>query len=304
MDTVHIVVDEDMRETKRERLDNFLQEISLNYPKPRITMLDAELSPETQQQLKALLQEFSDIMSKSSSDIGLTHLKEMVLLTEPGSIPVVGKAYSLPLKHHNFVKEELTNLLEAGLIEWSLSPYAAPIMVVSCKAPAGSSLTEITRLVINYQDLNKQLPKVQMVQVKAKGTITLLEMAKTDHIWAKLEGAQYFSSLDIRVGYHHISIHPDSRPKTAFICLYGKFQWRHVSYSTAHTQSIFLNAMFKLFFEYLDDFLIVYVDDIIEYSQMESEHLVHLRKMFEKFRYAEMKLKPSKCNFFKLHKNI
>ena len=64
--------------------------------------------PETQQQLKALLQEFSDIMSKSSSDIGLTHLKEMVLHTEPGSIPVVSKPSLLPLNHHEFVKEELT----------------------------------------------------------------------------------------------------------------------------------------------------------------------------------------------------
>ena len=80
-------------------------------------MLDAELSPGTQQQLEALLQEFSDIMSKSSSDIGLTHLEEMVLHREPGCIPVVSKPYSLPLKHHKFDKEKLTNLLEPGLIE-------------------------------------------------------------------------------------------------------------------------------------------------------------------------------------------
>ena len=94
-------------------------------------------------------------MSKSSSDTGLTHLKEMVLHTEPGSMPVASKPYSLPLKHHKFVKEELTNLLEAGLIEWSLSPYAAPIMVLSHKKPTGSSLTVTKRLVINYQELNK-----------------------------------------------------------------------------------------------------------------------------------------------------
>ena len=74
------------------------------YPKPRITLLDVELSPETQQQLETLLQEFSDIMSQSSSDIALTHLKEIVLHTEQGSIPVVSKPYSFPLKHHQFVK--------------------------------------------------------------------------------------------------------------------------------------------------------------------------------------------------------
>ena len=128
----------------------------------------------------------------------------------------MSKPYSLPLKHHKFVKEELTNLLEAGLIEQSLSPYAAPIMVVPCKAPAGSSLTEMKRLVIDYQELNKQLPMVQMIQAKGKGTIVLMETAKIDHIWARLKGAQNFSSLDIRAGCH-ISIHLDSRPKIAFI---------------------------------------------------------------------------------------
>ena len=133
-------------------------------------------------------------MSKSSSDIGLTHFKEMVLHMKLGSFPVVSKPYSLPLKHHKFVKEELNNLLEAGLIEWSLSPYAAPIMVVPHKVPAGSSLTETKRLVIDNQELNKQLPKVQMVQAKAKSTIALIEMAKIDYIWAKLK--------------MHVTVHP------------------------------------------------------------------------------------------------
>ena len=62
----------------------------------------------------------------------------------------MSKTYLLPLKYYKFVKEELTNMLEAGLIVWSLSPYAAPIMVLSHKAPAGSSLRETERLVINY----------------------------------------------------------------------------------------------------------------------------------------------------------
>ena len=222
----------------------------------------------------------------------------MVLHMKPGSIPVASKPYSLPLKHHKFIKEELTNLLEAGLMEWSFSPYAASIMMVPHKAPAGSSSTKSKRLVIDYCELNKQLPKVQTVQAKAKGAIMLIKTAKVSHTWAKLKGAQYFSSLDIRARYHDISVHPDLRSKTAFICPYGKFQWRHVSYSVAHPPSIFLNAMFKLFFEYLDDFLIFYMDDIIVYSKTEHEHLVHLGKVFKKFHYAGKNLKSSKCDFF------
>ena len=129
----------------------------------------------------------------------------------------------------------------------------------------------------------------------------LIETSKIDHIWAELKGAKYFSSLHIRSGYHHISIHPESRPKTAFICPYGKFQWRRDSYGIAHAPSVFLSAMFKFFFNYLDDFMIFYVDDVIIYSKTEQDHITHLWKIFEKFHYAGLKLKPSKCDFFNLH---
>ena len=172
------------------------------------------------QQLSDLIEKFSDIMLKTSTVISLTHLEEMVLPTEPGTAPVASKPYHQPLKHHRFVKEELTNLLEAGRI---------------------------------------------------------------DHILAKLKGAWYFSSLDTRSGYHHISIHPESRPKTTFICLCGKFQWKRVSYGIAHAPNVFLSIVFKLFCDYLDDFMIFCIDDVIVYSKTEQHHLIHLQKIFEKF---------------------
>ena len=161
-------------------------------------LLDVELSNESRQQLNDLLEEFSDNMSKNSTDINLTHVEEMILPMEPGAAPVASKPHDLPLKHHKFVKEELINLLEVGLHDRSLSPYAAPSIVVPHKATPGSSLTEIKRLVIDYCELNKPLPKVQTVQAKSKGSIVLTGTGKIDHIWAKLKGALYFSSLNIR----------------------------------------------------------------------------------------------------------
>ena len=193
------------------------------YPKPRITLLDAELSNESKQQLNNLLEEFSDIICKNSIDISLTHLEEMVLPTEPGAALVASKSYDLPIKHHKFVQEELTNLLEVGHIERSLNSYAVQIIVVLHKAPPGISLAKTNRLVTDYNELNKQLPKVQSAQAKFKDSIVLIETTKIDHIWAKLKGAKYFSSLAIRSGYHHISIHPESTPKTESICPYDKF---------------------------------------------------------------------------------
>ena len=76
-------------------------------------------------------------MSKHSSDIGLTHLEEMTIDTYPNLSPIMSKPYSLPLKHHNFVKEEIQNLLE-GLIERPMSPYVACIIVVPRKSKPGA----------------------------------------------------------------------------------------------------------------------------------------------------------------------
>ena len=90
------------------------------YPKPRITLLDAELSPKTQQQLETVLEEFSGKLSKRSSDTDLTDLKEMVLQMKPGSIPVVSKPYWLPSKHHSrrtnqFVRDRTNRIVFKSL---------------------------------------------------------------------------------------------------------------------------------------------------------------------------------------------
>ena len=112
------------------------------YPTPRITLLDAELSNESKHQLNNLLGEFSDVMSKNSKNIGLTHLEEMLLPTEPGAAPVSSKPYDLPLKHHKFVKEELTNLLEARPYWKVPKPLCSPNYSSTLKAPPGSFVTK------------------------------------------------------------------------------------------------------------------------------------------------------------------
>ena len=76
---------------------------------------------------------------------------------------------------------------------------------------------------------------------------------------------------------------------------------KRVSYGIAHVPCVFLSTMFKLLFNYLDDCMIFYVEYVIFHSKTEQEHMTHLQKMFEKFCYASLKLKPSTFDFFKLH---
>ena len=136
-------------------------------------LLDTELSNESKLQLNDLIEEFFDIMSKNSKDIGLTHLEEIMLPTEPGAAPVASKPYDLLLKHHKFVKEELTNLLETGLIKRSLSHYAAPVIVVPHKALPGNSPTKTKDwLLIIMNSVNNTL-KFKLLRLGPKVALQL-----------------------------------------------------------------------------------------------------------------------------------
>ena len=170
---------------------------------------------------------------------------------------------------------------------WTKCPYVAPIIVVPRKSKSGIPLAETKILIIDYRELNKQISKVQTTQEKSKGSLALIETAKIDHIWSKLRGAKYFSILDIHLGFHHISIHPDSSPKTAFICPYGKCQWKRVAFGMQTTPSIFLNLMIKFFSSNWMNFLVFWMDNLLIYSETEEEHL------------NSIKLKILKCQFFK-----
>ena len=91
------------------------------------------------------------------------------------------------------------------------------------------------------------------------------------------------SALDITIFF----IHPDSKPKTAFTCPYGKFQWKRVAFDMQTAPSIFWILMLKLFFKYWDIFLVFWMDDLLIYSQTK-----------EKLE-TSVKLKMSMCEFFK-----
>ena len=232
------------------------------YPKPKIKLGDIIILDETKEKWQVLKQNYNDIVSQHNRDIGLTHLEEMVIKTNPNLPPVVTKTCPLPLNPQKFIKEEIENLLEARCIERSMSPYAASAIVVPRKCKSGVPLAETKRLEMHYWELNKQIPKVQTAQVKSKGSLALIKMAKIDHIWSGLKGAKYFTILDIGSGYH-ILIHPDLRPNTAFTCPYGKFQKKWVAFRVKLAPSVYLNLMFKLFFKYLDNFLVFWKDDLL-----------------------------------------
>ena len=131
------------------------------YPKPNAQLENAIILDETKKKLQVLKENYNDIVSQHSSNIGLTYLEEMVIETDLELPPVATRPYHLPLKHHKIVKEEIGNLLEARLTERSMSPYTTSVIVVLKNCKPGAPLAETQWSVFDYRELNKQIPKVQ-----------------------------------------------------------------------------------------------------------------------------------------------
>ena len=170
------------------------------------------------------------ILPQNSSDIGKTPLETMTIDVKPGLIPAASRPYDTSLKNWEFLRQELKALLESGVIERSMSAYAAPIIIVNRKCKPGVPLKKQKCLVIDYRKLNRQLLMAETAQNKSKGLLALIPTPKIEHIWHKIKSAKYLSAIDLRSGYHHIPIAEKDCHKSAFVCEYGKFEFKRARF--------------------------------------------------------------------------
>ena len=163
-----------------------------------------KLTTNIQNELNTLLKEYESQFAKDETSIGTTPLTSM-MIDAGNSDPVSQKPYPISMKHYQWVKEEIEKLLTAKVICTSRSSWLAPIIIVP-KGDGGK------HLVINYTALHKVTRKFTW------------PMPKLEDIFSKLNGATYFTTLDLRAGYHHIPLDKPSIPKTAFNSPFMKIQ--------------------------------------------------------------------------------
>ena len=235
-----------------------------------------EILPTVQNSLKLLLEEYDSQFVQDETSISTTPLTSMKIDTGTAD-PVSQKPYPIAMKHYNWVKNEIEKLLTAKVICSSHSSWSAPIIVVP-KGDGGK------RLVIDYRALNKVTRKFTW------------PMPIVEDIFSKLNGATYFTTLDLHAGYHHIPLDKSSIPKTAFNSPFGKYEYIKVPFGLAQAPAYFQELMTGILKDF--PFAIAYLDDIIIFSKMPQEHLSHIRMVFEKLRTANLSVKKSKCNFF------
>ena len=238
----------------------------------------AELTNEQKLQFKELLIKNQDVFSKTSTDIGFTKLVEYTIDTGD-SPPVRTPPYRLPLEKRKIAEQEITKLLNQGIIEPCSSPWLSPLILVP--KPDGS-----TRVVIDYRKINTKIKYDSH------------PLPRIDSCLEALANNKYFSSLDMKQAFHQIGISEKDKPKTAFSFGSNTYMYTRMPFGMSTCPAVFERLMEKCFAGLAYNICLIYLDDLLCYSKSFDDHLLHLDKMFQRVRDANLKLSPNKCNFF------
>ncbi|KAI3776027.1 hypothetical protein L1987_45787 [Smallanthus sonchifolius] len=162
------------------------------------------------------------------------------------------------------------------------APYRlAPVEMKELLAQLDGSM----RMCIDYRELNKHTVKNKY------------PLPRIDDLFDQLQGASWFSKIDLRSGYHQLKVREEDIPKTAFRTRYEHFEFRVMSFGLTNAPATFMDLMNKLCRPMLDRSVIVFIDDILIYSKKEGDHACHLNEVLEALKKEKLYAKLSKCAF-------
>ncbi|GJV20955.1 reverse transcriptase domain-containing protein [Tanacetum coccineum] len=197
----------------------------------------------------------------------------------PGASPVVKSPYRLAPSKMLELSNQLKELQEKGFIRPSHSPWGAPVLFVKKKDGA-------MRMCIDYRELNKLTIKNRY------------PLPRIDDLFDQLQGACCFSKIDLRSGYHQLRVREEDILKTAFRIRYGHFEFTVTPFGLTNAPTIFMDLMNRVCKQYLEKFVIVFINDILIYSKSEEEHEVHLKAILDLLKKEKLYAKFSKCEFW------
>ncbi|XXG62522.1 hypothetical protein AAC387_Pa05g0863 [Persea americana] len=177
------------------------------------------------------------------------------------------------------LKTQIKDLLDKGFIKPSVSPWGTPLIFVKKKDGT-------MRMCIYYRQLSQ-------VTVKNK-----YPLQRIDELCDQLQGAQFFFKIDLRSGYHQLRVRKEDIPKTAFRTRYGHFEFLVMPFRLTNAPTVFMTLMNKVFAPFLDQFVVVLIDDVLVYSKFKEEHEHKLRTSLQLLRDNQLYAKLSNCEFW------
>jgi len=212
---------------------------------------------------------------------GLPPKREVEFLIDliHGTSPISKAPHRMAPTELTELKAQLQEYLNKGWIRPSASPWGAPVLLAPKKD--GSK-----RLCVDYRALND-------VTVKNR-----YPLPRIDDLFDQLNGATVFSKLDLRSGYHQLRVKKEDIQKTAFRTRYGHYEFLVTPFGVLNAPGIFMDLMNRVFSPYLDQFVVVFLDDILVYSKNEEDHAKYLKAVLETMRREKLYAKLSKCHFW------
>jgi len=223
--------------------------------------------------------EFSDVFPEDLPGLPPDRDIEFKIDLIPGTAPISRRPYRMPPDELVELKKQLQELLEKGLIRPSSSPWG-------CPAPFVKKKDKSLRMCVDYFPLN-------VVTVKNK-----YPLPRIDILFDQLAKAKVFSKIDLRSGYHQIKIRPEDIPKMAFSTRYGLYEYLVMSFGLTNAPAHFMYLMNSMFMPKQEEFVVVFIDDILVYSENAQDHEKDLRIVLTRLREHHLYSKFSKCEYW------
>ena len=226
-----------------------------------------------------VVKDFPDVFPEELPGIPPVREVELSIEILLGTAPTSRAPYKMAPTELKELKIQLQELLDKGFIRPSVSPWGAPVLFVKKKDGT-------LRMCIDYRQINK-------VTVKNKYPFPRIE-----DLFDQLKGAGVFSNIDLRSGYYQLRVKDVDVPKTTFRTRYGHYEFLVMPFGLTNAPAAFMDLMNRVFRPYLDQFVVVFIDDILVYSKDEQEHEQHLNIVLQTLRDKKLYAKISKCDFW------
>jgi len=241
-----------------------------------LSQVDPSVPADAKSQLSQLLESYKDVFSYSEFDLGCTGIVSHEIDTGDNR-PFKQPLRPQPRAHLPAIDQLLHEMQSQGIIEPCQSEWASNIVLV--KKKDGS-----IRFCVDYRKLNTLTRK------------DAYPLPRIETCLDTLAGAAWYSTFDLRSGFHQVSVSPSDVNKTTFVCHRGTFRFPRMPFGLCNAPSTFQRLMDTVLAGLNFEICLAYLDDIMVYSHDAKSHLERLATLFQRLREANLKLKPSKCH--------